>query len=168
MIERWNELVKDGDTIYHLGDFGWTRYQEELSDIVRNRLNGHIILIKGNHDLSLRKMANMGIPETYRSFVFENRYMLNHYPAHNHTMTVDDVLNRKVGFLLQDIEDKALRRRMKTMQLLIQHNCDRVIHGHIHNSNENNYPKHFNVGVDVNDFYPFSWEEVKKQLNQEG
>ena len=50
LIENWNRVVKDADVIYHLGDFAL--YDEEE---LFNKLNGNIILIRGNHD---RKSAS--------------------------------------------------------------------------------------------------------------
>lgn len=48
LIERWNACVKEGDTVYHLGDFTW--YKGAQAEAVRDKLNGKIILILGNHD----------------------------------------------------------------------------------------------------------------------
>jgi calcineurin-like phosphoesterase family protein len=48
MISAWNSQVTNEDTVYHLGDFaicGVTRQKEVLE-----RLNGNLILVKGNHD----------------------------------------------------------------------------------------------------------------------
>lgn len=45
LIERWNSVVTDKDTVYHLGDFSFRGYWR-----FRNRLNGNIIIIRGNHD----------------------------------------------------------------------------------------------------------------------
>lgn len=47
MIERWNEVVRDGDLVYHLGDVGWNR---KVMRAVMPRLNGTKRLILGNHD----------------------------------------------------------------------------------------------------------------------
>lgn len=47
MIRCWNERIKNEDTVYILGDLGF--YSEELVEIIK-QLNGHKILIKGNHD----------------------------------------------------------------------------------------------------------------------
>lgn len=46
MIEKWNETVNKSDTVYHLGDFSYTK------DGIKNisKLNGQVHLIKGNHD----------------------------------------------------------------------------------------------------------------------
>lgn len=48
MVETWNRLVTDDDTVYHLGDF-------TLDDIHHFRkwasqLNGHIKILPGSHD----------------------------------------------------------------------------------------------------------------------
>jgi len=48
MIKSWNEVVSPEDTVYHLGDFAMgdrTKIPTLLS-----RLNGTLILIRGNHD----------------------------------------------------------------------------------------------------------------------
>jgi len=48
LIERWNDRVKNGDTIYQLGDFSLMsrgRTKEILS-----RLNGTIKIVPGSHD----------------------------------------------------------------------------------------------------------------------
>ena len=48
MVEKWNSLVTDQDTVYHLGDF-------TLDDIYHFRkwasqLHGHIKILPGSHD----------------------------------------------------------------------------------------------------------------------
>ena len=48
IIDNWNSVVKDEDTVYVLGDFclGGKEAIKELC----SQLKGHKILIKGNHD----------------------------------------------------------------------------------------------------------------------
>lgn len=46
MIKNWNSLVKSEDTVFHLGDFSMRNIFKKF----RDRLNGHIVFIKGNHD----------------------------------------------------------------------------------------------------------------------
>lgn len=55
MITRWNNRVSKGDLVYHLGDFAFADHNPYL-----DRLNGHKILIKGNHDHSNRVKAAKG------------------------------------------------------------------------------------------------------------
>lgn len=53
IIRKWNQTVKPGDIVYHLGDFADTGYSRKNMPIVENllkSLNGTKILIKGNHD----------------------------------------------------------------------------------------------------------------------
>ena len=49
MIDNWNSVVGEDDTMFHLGDF-CLGGAEEWNKIL-NRLNGRIYLILGNHDL---------------------------------------------------------------------------------------------------------------------
>jgi len=47
LIKNWNEVVKTDDTVFHLGDFSFRGFHT-----YKNRLNGNIILVQGNHDSS--------------------------------------------------------------------------------------------------------------------
>lgn len=49
LVANWNERVKKGDTVYHLGDFAWADAEHNLSRLL-GRLNGQVHLIMGNHD----------------------------------------------------------------------------------------------------------------------
>lgn len=49
LIRRWNEKVKRGDLVYHLGDFALKCSVQEANAVL-DQLNGQIILIRGNHD----------------------------------------------------------------------------------------------------------------------
>lgn len=49
IIENWNSLINKNDTVFHLGDFGFSK-NGDLKEI-GNKLNGSTkYLIKGNHD----------------------------------------------------------------------------------------------------------------------
>lgn len=48
LISKWNAKVSKEDIVIHLGDFSCGSIGEIRN--IRNRLNGNIILIKGNHD----------------------------------------------------------------------------------------------------------------------
>ena len=50
LIAKWNSRVGNGDLVYHLGDFAFRDVKQ-----YRERLNGQIILIRGNHDKRLTK-----------------------------------------------------------------------------------------------------------------
>lgn len=67
MIQRWNETVKPGDTVYHLGDFALVNL-ERIAALLK-RLNGRKILILGNHDRAAHRMAEAGFDEVYKYLV---------------------------------------------------------------------------------------------------
>ena len=56
LVEKWNAVVKTGDVVYHIGDLFWTPASQAKS--LRQRLNGRICLIRGNHDKSADSMKD--------------------------------------------------------------------------------------------------------------
>jgi calcineurin-like phosphoesterase family protein len=48
LIERWNDVVADADTVWVLGDVALGRIDHSLSLV--GRLNGRKVLVAGNHD----------------------------------------------------------------------------------------------------------------------
>ena len=46
LIQNWNNVVGQDDTVFHLGDFAYGNSQF-ISNIIK-QLNGNIILLKGN------------------------------------------------------------------------------------------------------------------------
>lgn len=50
LISNWNARVKGNDIVYHLGDFSW-----KPPEIYLNKLNGKVVLIKGNHEFRMAK-----------------------------------------------------------------------------------------------------------------
>jgi len=85
MIARWNEAVKGGDLVYHLGDFALPNKGDghDVNEII-DRLNGQIYLIKGNHDdknmilfkNKFQKIADLA----YIKLNTGQKVMLCHYP----------------------------------------------------------------------------------------
>jgi len=57
LIANWNSCVKPDDLVYHLGDFA---ISSAALNSVCSRLNGHKILIKGNHDKGWEKFYKAG------------------------------------------------------------------------------------------------------------
>lgn len=58
MIRNWNERVQPEDTVFHMGDFCFSRSTQapdapkasSAFEYYRSKLNGNIIFIEGNHD----------------------------------------------------------------------------------------------------------------------
>jgi calcineurin-like phosphoesterase family protein len=82
MVARWNARVQPGDTVYHLGDFAFGPF-ENIGKF-RGLLNGEIVLVRGNHDRSEKRMREAGFASvTSASVVWiqGSALFLSHKPA---------------------------------------------------------------------------------------
>lgn len=145
LINNWNSKVPTNGLTYILGDFAFLTRKSKIRGIL-NALNGNKILIRGNHDRASNvKYISCGFDDVsdYRSLIINNqRVILSHY-----------------SFLNWD--DSHLNAWM-----LFGHN-----HGRL-NINRRQFviPKEFpqvgvktmDVGVDTNNFYPYSFGEIEK------
>lgn len=136
MLDNWNAVVEQNDTVYILGDFVF-RSRKDTYDRFLSKLNGKKILIKGNHDkeaLNLQKKYNyfeeIKFYEELRVPGFEQKICLFHYPIEN--------WNGK-------------------------HHGSVHLHGHSHGSTPKQRNR-FDVGVDVFGFKPISIEELKNYV----
>jgi len=53
LINNWNQRVKPGDTVYHLGDFTFRGGREggkNAAQFYEDQLNGKVVHLMGNHD----------------------------------------------------------------------------------------------------------------------
>lgn len=133
MIRRWNAKVADTDEVYVLGDFIMGA-PETVAPILK-ALNGHITLVRGNHDTK-RKCA-----------------IYAQYPEKIH---VKDIAYLSFGGLFWvmchfPMTDESF------LDMVVQDNSEVVVcHGHTHDKDpfftEHNHV--FNVSADVVDFTP--------------
>lgn len=77
MVKRWNETVRPGDKVYHLGDVVINR--KALN--IMHRLNGDKVLIKGNHDIFKLEDYTQHFRDI-RSYHVMNGMILSHIPLH--------------------------------------------------------------------------------------
>lgn len=77
MIRRWNDTVRPGDKVYHLGDVVINR--KALKTL--SRLNGDKVLIKGNHDI-FRLEEYTPYFRDIRAYHVMNGMILSHIPVH--------------------------------------------------------------------------------------
>lgn len=149
LIRRWNEKVGPDDTIFHLGDFAFGG-----SDIWNNtlkQLNGHKILIIGNHDIKNLREGYMQYfdyvgPQLLLN-IEERSVYLNHYP-----------------FLCYGGSWRSPK------------NAVYQLFGHVHSGPTSSgldterlvslFKYQYDVGVDNNNFTPISWNEVKNKIQE--
>ena len=135
LISNWNKVVKKDDTVYHLGDFAFCNKQK-LTSIVE-RLNGKIILIKGNHDNHSFSFYN----EIFYDFIpypviIDDFFILSHYPL---------FINKHMPYV----------------------NIHGHLHNTCHRSVDFEITlKHYNVCVENTNYTPVDFNELVKNLKQ--
>lgn len=137
MIQKWNERVKPGDIVYHLGDFSFRNKGETIG--VLRRLNGAVRLVKGNHDRVVKG-------DVYREFDWVRDYYEVRLPD-----------GRKI--VLSHFPFLTWNKA---------HYGSWHCHGHCHGSLKVREGRRMDVGVDTNDLYPYSMEEVAEYMETKG
>lgn len=85
LIRFWNEEVDPKDLVFVLGDFSF--YNREKTAQIISQLNGHKVLIKGNHDRSCNSMIELGFDEAYKELEYDG-WRLSHYPIYDGVKTL--------------------------------------------------------------------------------
>lgn len=148
LVQKWNDKVSAEDTVYVLGDLSMGRVEAAIEYI--KRLNGKIILIRGNHDTPKRieVYKEIGI-EVHDIFYlpYKGRYfILCHFPIANEEF----------------------------IRMVIKDNSEVVnLYGHVHSNAPVGYKDGtYHVGVDTNRLAPISIEQIwnecwpEKQMKQ--
>ena len=147
IIDNWNAVVKPADIVFHLGDVAMGTLVESLPLV--NRLNGHKVLVPGNHDRvfagNKKAYRDRFLPQ-YRDtfdnvimlgrYVFDDEIVLCHFPYEGDSHE----------------EDRFVDHRPFD-------NGDWLIHGHVHDSWKIR-GRQINVGVDVWDFTPVDLDQI--------
>ena len=84
LIENWNYVVAEEDTVYVLGDFSDYMDSGKESEIL-SKLNGNKILVMGNHDShrTPQEWREIGFAECYpMPVIYKNFFMLSHEPLY--------------------------------------------------------------------------------------
>lgn len=143
LISNWNKVVSSEDTVYVLGDF----FMGQISGIdeILPCLNGHIHLIRGNHDTKNRieKYKEFGIDvKEIEYLTYKGRFfILCHFPIASEEFT----------------------------KMVRQDNSEVIIcYGHIHSNAPHGYVDGtYHIGVDTNHLTPVNlqqiWEESLAQ-----
>lgn len=137
MIKNWNELVDKDDTVYHLGDFGNIH--------IAKKLNGKIILILGNYEVT--DMEKLGMTFSEYSNILINHYGFHQVYEHHFNFVKDK--NNLWYLVHKPVEHNNLYFNM---------------FGHIHRSVMIK-PYGLNVGTDCHFYKPVTIETVKFYKN---
>lgn len=150
LIERWNAKVRPRDHIYVLGDFAF-RGKKKSAEIVE-RLNGYKILVRGNHDPSIKKCFEIGFDEVVENEflkIGDTRVLLSHFPWY----PVINFHARAGGRPQITLEEHADSRYLH--KRILDDGKHWLLHGHVHSSwKVREDQRMINVGCDVWDWSP--------------
>ena len=94
LINNWNSMVNNDDRVIVVGDMFLCG--KEIMPEIMSQLNGYKILVKGNHDLSLKKMKEIGFDECHRKMSYTlpggQRALVQHHPIPEKLFSDHDLL----------------------------------------------------------------------------
>ena len=139
LIQKWNSKIKPEDIVYHLGDFAFGYFEDQLN--ILKRLNGSINFVPGSHDKNL--------PETVEAFNKERG------------ATFHKILGPMATVCVEKTEITLCHYSMRTWPK--SHYGTWHLFGHSHGKLEG-WGKSFDIGVDAWHFEPLSIQEVGKVM----
>ena len=152
LIANWNEKVPEDGIVFHLGDFAWGPINQWRPIV--ERLNGKIILIKGNHDQKqLKSQAQFDELFEYSTMqmmieVEKRKCYLNHYPFLCYAGVYRDP--KGLVYNAYGHVHSGPNKKGQDMPRLV--NC---------------LPTQYDVGVDNNDYAPISWYELNEKIQKQ-
>jgi calcineurin-like phosphoesterase family protein len=146
MIRMWNDTVRPGDKVYHLGDVVINRRYLPVLD----RLNGDKVLIKGNHDI-FRLEEYTKYFRDIRAYHVLNGLILSHIPVHADSLA-------RFGC--------NIHGHLHTHRVMKPIGVDART-GTVKYGNEID-PRYFNVSVEQIGFKPMLFEDVCKSIIAQG
>lgn len=79
LVNLWNNQVRENDTVYHLGDFTFSREPDKINSVI-TRLNGEKIFITGNHDPDFFNKLHHEVYSYKEIRIDRTKVILFHYP----------------------------------------------------------------------------------------
>lgn len=150
IVSNINKYVKEDDILYHLGDwsFGGIENIWKFRKLINCK---NIYLVPGNHDHHIK--SNKILPNCIiRTFNLNSKDVFTEVLPELTKITIDKKEVILCHFPLEEWE-----------------NMDRGsihLHGHSHHTKDytdlNMYTKRMDVGMDWEEFRPYSWEEIKE------
>jgi calcineurin-like phosphoesterase family protein len=119
IISNWNNVVRNGDDVYVLGDFIWSAKDEDWIEIL-NQLNGNIHLIRGNHDkrnMSPQLKKKFASISDYKEIRDNERLViLSHYPILAYKHSYDPNVYMLHGHTHKTKEQKYIEKWVKELK----------------------------------------------------
>jgi calcineurin-like phosphoesterase family protein len=150
LVVNWNSVVKKNDIVFNLGDFCWSKSPVIWSNLI-NKLNGHQVLIKGNHD---HPRTLQGLSEKYR--------LIESHSSDKLEITKTDklfLIREKLELRYND--ERYLLDHYPQVHYAGQYYGMKQLFGHTHEKPFEYTKNHYNVCVERNEYQPVSLKEIK-------
>ena len=150
LVVNWNEVVPEDGVVFHLGDFALNAPTKSVQHILHS-LNGKKYLVIGNHEkaaLSKEFLRNLweGIYDIAEIYVDD-----------------DEVSYEQQHLVMCHYPMLAWNASHRGSWQLFGH-----VHGGLSNKGViNHLPAQMDVGVDTNDFKPYTYQEVKEKITRQ-
>lgn len=147
LIENWNSVIGKDDLIFCLGDFALG--SEKQTRYILERLNGHKVLIKGNHEKSV---------------------MCKDYNRNEFNGGIYEILEIKVND--DEVANGFQHIVLCHYTMFTFHNSHRgtwQLFGHVHGRLDGDSrisPNQIDVGVDSHNYTPINYKRVKEIITK--
>lgn len=167
MIQLWNALVGDEDTVYHLGDF--TLGGPEDAEYYFSQLNGHIMALANHwhHDRRWLPGPSETIQQGEVTTVFTPMGPSNYRSKSGHPVTLIAPLVIIQFTFPNKSEVPIVLCHYPFLIWDRQHYGSIHVHGHCHGKLKPMHPHAVDVGVDCWGFAPLSIERLLRHLTNQ-
>ena len=143
IVERWNSKVGPHDMVYVLGDL-CMGMRDKIKERV-SRLNGHIILVRGNHDdknrIAIYEEMDIEVKDIAYLSYKGKFFIMCHFP----------IVSPEFTKMVKNFDDSCV-----------------FLYGHIHSKAPRGLVDGaFHVGMDTNDLTPWNIEEIWQECQKE-
>ena len=174
IVNNINKYVKADDILYHLGDWSFGGI-ENIWEFRKQIKCKNIYLVPGNHDHHIKnnKLLPNCTMEELEKFLYGEDYL-------NFDMCYSPNLKVDAKDLFTTVLSELTKIKIDKQEVILSHfpleeweNMDRGsihLHGHCHHTKDytdlNMYAKRMDVGMDWEEFRPYSWEEIKEEMKE--
>ncbi len=155
LIENWNAVVSDDDTVYHLGDVALGKWVEW--DGILSQLNGYKILVVGNHERIFKGESE----KNRRRFAIE--YPKWFEEIHHNIRGLELANGTKVNLSHFPYEADHMEKARHMDARLIDRGVP-LVHGHTHLDQIISHSRagsiQIHVGADAHNYAPITEQQV--------
>lgn len=153
LIARWNEIVKDDDIAFHLGDFMLESTENDFWNLLRRLKFGRLCLMLGNHNAAQKDAYRKILLEQFPEAFDETGQSADHYEIYPLNEHLDGNPLKVITFLPEYVEVSVGKTRLVLAHYPLE-SWNHMAHGsihlhaHCHNNLKHVMPLRIDVGIE--------------------